>query len=194
MKRSRRNSTKTDSPIAVPSFDRLGMTPEDRLNSALNLLFLLAQAYYKILECVVSSATWFCALDLELNESYLWTINNLKNLLANHEDLRDFPEPFEPVFPDLYPSTIVDVDWQDMVAPDVEKFLSTVQRYVRSRGMRVPEQSSPAWIFVELFRPSAEEAVGRASAYSKRMRDHAGRYLEQKRIQLERRIRKQVRP
>ena len=173
MKRSRRNPKKTGLRAAGSSFDRLGMSPEDRLNSALNLLFLLAQAYYKILESVVGSASWFCALDLELNESYLWTVSNLNNLLANHEDLRDFPESFEAVFPDLYPSTVVDVDWQDMVAPDVEKFLSTVQRYVRSKGIYSPEQSSPAWIFVELFRPSAEEAVERALAYSKRMRDHA---------------------
>jgi nucleotide-binding universal stress UspA family protein len=149
------------------------MSPEDRLNSALNLLFLLAQAYYKILESVVSSATWFCALDLELNESYLWTVTNLKNLLANHDDLRDFPEPFEPIFPDLYPSTIVDVEWQDMVAPEVEKFLSTVQRYTRSKGMHIPEPSTPAWTFVELFRPSAAQAVEQASVYGKRMRDHA---------------------
>jgi hypothetical protein len=176
MKKPKRRShtfKSTDSRAADPTFERLGMSSEDRLNSALNLLFLLAQAYYKILESVVSSANWFCALDLELNESYLWTVTNLKNLLANHEDLRDFPEPFEPIFPDLYPSTIVDVDWQDMVAPDVERFLSTVQRYVRSKGIYQPEQSSPAWTFVELFRPSAEDALGRASAYSKRMRDHA---------------------
>jgi hypothetical protein len=149
------------------------MSAEDRRNSALNLLFMLAQTYYRILESVTSSSNFFCALDLELNESYLWTITNLQNLLENHEDLRDFPGTFEPVFPDLYSSTIVDVDWQDMIAPDVESFLSRVQRYVRSKGIRVPDQSSTAWVFVELFRPSAEGAIERATAYSRRMNDHA---------------------
>jgi hypothetical protein len=49
--------------------DQLQMPAEDRRNSGLNLLFLLAQAYYKILECTISTASWCCALDLELNES-----------------------------------------------------------------------------------------------------------------------------
>jgi hypothetical protein len=99
------------------------MSEEDRLNSALNLLLLLAQTYYKILEGTVAMATWFNALDLELNESYFWTISNLQNLLKNHEGLKDFPGEFEPVFPDLYPSTVRDVEWDDMVAPGVEQFL-----------------------------------------------------------------------
>src|SRR5882672_7306544 len=127
-------SNDTSAGVGDRSSDKLQMSSEDRCNSALNLLFLLAQAYYKILELVVSSASWFCVLDLELNESYLWTITNLKNLLANHGDLQDFPGSFEPVLPDLYPSTIRDIEWEDMVAPDVEQFLSTVQKYVRSKG------------------------------------------------------------
>src|SRR5216683_4185264 len=106
-------SNNSERRTAGPSFEDLGMSAEDRRNSALNLLFMLAQTYYKILETVVSSSNFFCVLDLELNESYLWTTTNIQNLLANHEDLRDFPGTFEPVFPDLYPSTIVDVDWQD---------------------------------------------------------------------------------
>jgi hypothetical protein len=160
------------------SSDKFQMSAEDRRNSALNLLFLLAQTYYKILELVVSSA--FCALDLELNESYLWTITNLKNLLANHDDLKDFPGGFEPVFPDLYPSTIRDVEWEDMVAPDAEQFLSTVQKYVRSKGIYSPEQSSPAWVFVEMFRPSVETAIERAVAYDKRIRNYARKVFGEK--------------
>lgn len=163
--------------VTSSSFDELEMSPEVRLNWALNLLFMLAQTYHRILESVVSSSNFFCALDLELNESYLWTITNLENLLANHSDLRDFPGGFVPVFPDLYPSTIVDVDWQDVVAPDVEGFLSRVQRYVRSKGIQVPEKSSPAYMFIELFRPAAEDAIAQASAYSERMRDHARKIL-----------------
>jgi pyrimidine deaminase RibD-like protein len=149
------------------------MSEEDQMNSALNLLFLLAQAYYKILESAIGMATWCSTLDLELNESYLWTTSNLQNLLKNHEGLRDFPGAFEPVFPDLYPSTIRDVEWADMVAPGVEQFLSSVQRYVREKCMYPPEEHSPAWTFVEIFRPSINLAVERAAAYDQRMRAYA---------------------
>ena|SRR5271165_3081661 len=153
------------------------MPAEDRRNSALNLLFLLAQTYYRILEIAIYSSRFFCTLDLELNESYLWTIDTLSNLLANHEDLRDFPNSFEPVFPDLYPSTIKDVDWEDMVAPEAEQFLSAVQKYVRSKGIYPPEKSSGAWVFVELFRPAVDAAIGHAVAYQKRMRDFTQKRL-----------------
>jgi TIR domain len=149
------------------------MSDEDRLNSALNLLFLLAQTYYKILEGAVGMATWCSSLDLELNESYLWTISNLQNLLKNHEALQDFPGTFEPAFPDLYPSTIRDVEWVDMVAPEAEQFLSSVQRYGREKGMYLPDQLSPAWTFIELFRPAINLALERASAYDQRMRAYA---------------------
>lgn len=152
---------------------QLEMAVEDRKNSGLNLLFMLAQTYYVILENVTSTATWCSALDLELNESYLWTISNLRNLLANHDDLRDFPGAFEPAFPDVYPSTVRDVEWTDMVAPGAEKFLSTVQEYVRSKGRYTPEESSEAWVFIELFRPSINAAIEHAAAYNKRMRGFA---------------------
>jgi hypothetical protein len=144
----------------------------DRLNSGLNLFFLLAQAYYKVLESVISTASWCSALDLDLNESYQWIVTSLTNLLANHSDLQSFPTKFEPPFSDLFPSTIRDVDWQDMVAPEVEGFLSAVQKYVREKGMYPPEPSSPAWIFIELFRPSVDKAIERAIAYDRRMRQY----------------------
>lgn len=156
---------------AAPGLPQI--SEDDRLNSALNLLFLLAQAYYRILECAIGMATWCSALDLELNESYLWTTSNLQNLLKNHEGLRDFPGAFEPVFPDLYPSTVRDVEWVDMVAPGVEQFLSSVQRYVREKGMYPPEEHSPSWTFVEIFRPSINLAIERAVAYDQRMRAYA---------------------
>jgi Protein of unknown function (Hypoth_ymh) len=172
-KHAKPKTTKTE-------FDKLKMSAEDRQNSALNLLFLLAQTYYKILESVVSYSNMFCALDLELNESYLWTITNLTNLLSNHNDLRDFPVKFEPVFPDLYPSTIQDAEWQDMVGPEVEQFLSSVQKYVRSKGVYQPESSSIAFTFVEMFRPSAEGAIRQAVEYSSKMRSYGRRLLERK--------------
>jgi hypothetical protein len=41
------------------------MPIEDRRNSGLILLFLLAQAYYKMLEGTISMATWCSELDLQ---------------------------------------------------------------------------------------------------------------------------------
>lgn len=153
--------------------DQLEMPAEDRRISGLTLLMLLAQGYYKMLESAISMASWCSALDLELNQSYLWVTTSLTNLLKNHEDLTDFPVKFEPMFPDLYPSTIRDVDWQDLVAPDAEGFLSTVQKYVHAKGMYEPAKGSSAWTFVELFRPGVDAAIERAIAYNKRMRQYA---------------------
>lgn len=128
------DSTKTGNR-EPPTIESLPAMPaEDRRNSSLVLLMLLAQSYYKLLECTVSHASWSTALDLELNNSYLWTISNLTNLLQRDEDLRDFALQFVPLFPDLYPSTIANTEWDDMVAPDAEHFLSNVQRYVHSKG------------------------------------------------------------
>ncbi|MFW6106568.1 MAG: hypothetical protein ACOC8H_00235 [bacterium] len=151
----------------------LEMPVEDRRVSGLILLMLLAQAYYKMLECVISMASWCSALDVELNESYLWVTSNLVNLLKSHDDLKDFPVEFKPIFDDLYPSTVRDVDWDDMVAPEAERFLSTVQRYVHEKGVYDPEEGSTACKFVQLFRPSVETAISRALDYHKRMHQYA---------------------
>jgi hypothetical protein len=151
----------------------LEMPVEDRRVSGLILLMLLAQAYYKMLESVISMASWCSALDVELNQSYLWVTSSLTNLLKNHEDLKDFPVEFKPIFDDLYPSTVRDLDWEDMVAPEAERFLSTVQRYVHEKGVYEPDEGSTAWTFVQLFRPSIETAISLAQDYHKRMKQHA---------------------
>lgn len=151
------------------------MPPLEWRNAGLGLLMLLAQVYYRILECIITQASWFVVLDLELNQSYLWAVESISNLLKNHEDLKDFPMAFEPIFPDLYPSTIRDVDWDDMVAPDAERFLSTVQKYVHSKGLYEPEKNSPAWRIIELFRPSVDTAIERAIAYHTRIDEHRKR-------------------
>lgn len=162
----------------MPKTDELPkMSVEDRRNSGLNLLILLAQAYFKMLECTISLASWCTVLDLELNQSYFWTVTSITNLLKNHEDLKDFPTTFQPLFPDLYPSTIRDLDWEDMVAPDAERYLSTVQQYVLSKGIYVPEERSDAWVFIEIFRPAVNIAIERAEAYFKRMQQYRQRIL-----------------
>lgn len=166
---------KSEATTPEPEMTADGYTqmPEgDRRNSGLIVLMLFAQAYYKMLESVVSMADWVSAIDLELNASYISIVKNLENILKNHPDLADFPETFEPLFPDLYPSTVADSEWDDMVRPHAERFLSTVQQYVHSNGVYEPENGSAGWVFVELVRGDVTTAIERAAAYEKRMRDH----------------------
>ncbi len=151
------------------------MPPEQRLNAGLNLLMLLAQCYYTLLESTIGNPCQ--TLDLDLNQSYFWTVNSIQNLLKNHEDLRDFPGEFKPIFADLYPSTVTDVDWQDMVAPEAEAFLSAVQQYVLRKGIQDPEENSHSAIFVALYRPSIDRCLERAANYRKRMRAHWQRVM-----------------
>jgi hypothetical protein len=152
--------------------DLPGISAAERRNSGLIILMLLAQAYYKILECTFSNQSWFTTLDLQLNHAYLWTVNNITNLLKNYEGLEDFPVPFEPIFSDLYPSTIRDVDWEDMVAPDAEQFLSTVQQYLFSKGARDPKEGTLESGFVEFYRAGVNDAIKSAVEYEERMRKH----------------------
>jgi len=140
-------------------------------------LMILAQAYYKILESAISGA--MCtSLDLELNQSYLWTTNNISALLQDHEDLKDFPTTFTPIFRDLYPSTIRDCDWEDMVAPEAEAFLSTVQQYVLGKGVYELTEGSAGGTFVRIFQSSAQTAMEHAEAYRKRMQTTFQRVLD----------------
>lgn len=152
-----------------PTNQATKISSEDSLSSGLILLLLLAQSYYKMLECSTSISSWCTALDLELNESYFWTINNIKTLLKNHEQLKVLSIQFEPLLPDLYPATIKDVDWDGLVAPDAECFLSAVQKCIATKGIHPPEEGTPAWIFIELFRPSINMAIERANAYNQKM-------------------------
>lgn len=164
----------TDEPLVTLGELPL-MSVDDRKNSGLLLLMLLAQAYYTLLESTMSMASWCTVLDIELNQSYFWTVTNITNLLKNHDDLKDFPTTFEPLVPDLYPSTIRDLNWENMVAPDAELFLSTVQEYVHSKGAYDPERGSDAWVFIELFRPGVNTAIERAIGYHKRMQQYCRR-------------------
>lgn len=147
------------------------MPPEERQNSALIALMWFAQAYYKMLECTIAQAGGCAALDLELNQSYLWVVQNVKNLLKNKEVFSDFSIEFQPLLPDLYPQTIRDLEWDEMVAPEAERFLSTVQQYAHSKGIHDPEKGSSSWVFAEMLRPSIKSVIEEAEAYAKRMRE-----------------------
>jgi hypothetical protein len=163
-------------PEGGPLPEQWGEMPaEERRNSGLIILWMLAQAYYKVLESTLSSGRLLVTLDLNLNHSYMWTVESISKLLKNHPDLKDFPVAFEPLFPDLYPSTIIDVEWEDMVQSDADRFLSTVQKYVSSKGFYEPTEGSPAWVFVALFRPSIEEAIKSAAKYQQQIQAHEKR-------------------
>lgn len=145
------------------------MPKEERQNSGLALLMLLTQAYYHMLSETTSLSSWATYADLELNHSYLWVTSSLKKLITNHPDLKDFPEKFEPILENLLPSTIGNIDWQEMLAPDVEQFLGQIQKYYMDKGGTDLEKESAGWIFVELYRPSIENAVDQAIAYKKKV-------------------------
>ena len=148
---------------------------EDMKNALLIVFLLLAQAYYKLLESAVRNSC--AAMDLDLNGQYLWVVNNLKNLLKNNQELSDYPGTFEPSFEDLMPSSIVDVDWEDMVAPDAERFLSTVQQYVMTKGTYPPDEGTASWILVETFKSSVNEAIQVGETYSKRMAQEFRKFI-----------------
>jgi hypothetical protein len=143
------------------------MPEEDWGNAGRIVLLLLAQTYYKLLESAVRNSC--AATDMDLNGWYLWTVKNLQHLLNDYPDLDDFPGVFEPCFENLMQSSIIDVDWADMVAPDAERFLSSVQEYVMTKGTTQPKEFSAAWILVETFKSSVNEAIQAGEAYTKRM-------------------------
>jgi hypothetical protein len=153
------------------------MSAEDSRNMALNLLMLLTQAYYTLLESAVRVPHG--NMDPKLNQSYFWTLENIRNLLANHPDLADFPVPFEPLFPDLSPSTVCDVGWEDAAAPFAERFLSTVREYVLTKGARPLEQGSIAGMFIEMFKPGINSAIESGVSYRRRMNQDFQKLMEQ---------------
>jgi hypothetical protein len=159
-----------------PSDKSQGMSPEDSHNSGMMLLLLLAQAYYKMLEYATTVPCG--ALDLELNQSYIWVTESITKLLQNHKYLQNFPLEFAPLLDNLYPSTVRDCDWEDMVAPEAEKFLSTVQKYIITNGANEPEKGSSGWIFIEFYRPAVNLAIQRAEQYNKRMNSCLGKFIK----------------
>jgi len=139
-------------------------------NEALNLLLVVAQAYYKMLELVIGCPD--PALDLELNTAYRCVIKSLKKILRDYECLQDFPAPFTPVVPNLCPMTLCNLKWKD-VALNVQIFLGTVHEYVTTNGIRGPEPESAAGRTLALAGKEIDTAIERAAAYRRRMFDRA---------------------
>jgi hypothetical protein len=139
-------------------------------NEALNLLLVVAQAYYKMLELAIGCPD--PVLDLELNTAYRCVIKSLKKILRDYECLQDFPAPFTPVVPNLCPVTLRDLKWKD-VAVNAEIFLGTVHEYVTTNGIRSPEPDSAAGRTLALAGKDIDTAIERAAAYRRRMFDRA---------------------
>ncbi len=139
-------------------------------NEALNLLLVVAQAYYKMLELAIGCPD--PVLDLELNTAYRCVIKSLKKILRDYECLQDFPAPFTPVVPNLCPMTLRDLKWKD-VAVNAEIFLGTVHEYVTTNGIRSPEPESAAGRTLALAGKEIDTAIERATAYRRRMFDRA---------------------
>jgi len=156
----------SENPVP-PSNNASEISQGETLNAGLNLILLFSQAYYKMLESCIGCSCH--ALDLNLNEYYLWIIKNIRSMLDRNPYLSDFPISFEPIVPDLYPSTISDLEWEYMVAPDVERFLGAVQKYVMDKSVYPPEERSPAWYCIELFKASITSSIEYGENYRKRM-------------------------
>jgi len=153
---------------------------EDCRNASYILLMWFAQDYHRMLEATTFHAEWLTAKDLNLNQSYIRTIQVLSNLLTENSYLSDFPEKFEPIFQDLYPSTIADVDWQWMVAPHADGFLATVQKYVLSKRTYDPKKDSPGWIILQMFLDEVQTAIENANNYDQSMRKERQRLFGSK--------------
>jgi hypothetical protein len=147
----------------------LQMSPRDDRHSALVLFLMLAQAYYALVEAAVSNTSKGMMVDFDLNHYYLYTIQGLAYLLKHCSHLEDFPTTFEPVLPDLYPSRIADLEWEGVIALQVEEFTASAQRYVTHEGTFEQDEPSPMQRVLELFRPSLLAALACADDYKERM-------------------------
>jgi len=66
--------------------------------------------------------------------------------------------------------TVRDVDWEDMVAPHAEDFLSRAQQYVVAAGVHTPTGNEPGAGVVKIFRAQIEEAIKYACEYGQKVR------------------------
>ena len=89
-------------------------------------LFLLAQAYYNLVEAMATSPVGW--VDVNLNRTYLAIVKGIKHHLTLPE-LQDFPGGFEPVADNLFPGSEADLDWMwdDCYGPAARDFLHRAQ-------------------------------------------------------------------
>jgi len=141
-------------------------------------LFLYAQAYHNLVEAVANSPiAW---VDMELNGWYLQIIKVIQNLLALPE-FAEFPGGFEPVAPNLFPCSDLDVGWEDCIGPPVMDFLGRAQAFMLNSGPVTPENQGFVNNLVAICRDKCVQAAEvaarfrqRADATFKKMVDRAG--------------------
>ena len=95
-----------------------------------------ASAYHNIVEAVANSPIGW--VGMELNGWYLQIVKAIEDLLALPE-FADFPGGFEPVAPNLFPCSDLDVGWEDCIGPPVMDFLGWAQAYMLASGPVGPE-------------------------------------------------------
>ncbi|MEW6199138.1 MAG: hypothetical protein AB1601_10830 [Planctomycetota bacterium] len=141
-------------------------------------LFLYAQAYHNLVEAVANSPIGW--VDTELNGWYLQIIKVIQNLLALPE-FADFPGGFEPVAPNLFPCSDLDVGWEDCIGPPVMDFLGRAQAFMLNSGPVTPENQDFVNNLVAICRDKCVQASEvaarfrqRADATFKKMLDRAG--------------------
>lgn len=141
-------------------------------------LFLYAQAYHNLVEAVANSPIGW--VDTELNGWYLQIIKVIQNLLALPE-FAEFPGGFEPVAPNLFPCSDLDVGWEDCIGPPVMDFLGRAQAFMLDSGPVSPENQAFVNSLAEVCRAKCVQASEiaarfrqRADATFKKMLDRAG--------------------
>lgn len=141
-------------------------------------LFMYAQAYHNLVEAVATSPVGW--VDMEVNAWYLQIVKAIKNLLALPE-FAEFPGGFEPVAPNLFPCSDLDVGWEDCIGPPVMDFLGRAQAFMLDSGPVSPENEEFVKGILEVCRGKCVEASQiaarfrqRAEATFKKMLDRVG--------------------
>lgn len=141
-------------------------------------LFLYAQAYHNLVEAVANSPIGW--VDVELNGWYLQIVKAIQNLLALPE-FAEFPSGFEPVAPNLFPCSDLDVGWEDCIGPPVMDFLGRAQAFLLDSGPVSTENQDFVNSLIAVCRDKCVQASEvaarfrqRAEATFKKMLDRAG--------------------
>ena len=148
-------------------------------------LFMYAQVYHNLVEAVATSPVGW--VDMELNAWYLQIVKAIKNLLALPE-FTDFPDGFEPVAPNLFPCSDLDIGWEDCIGPPVMDFLGRAQAFMLDSGPVSPENEEFVKGILEVCRGKCVQASEvaarfrqRAEATFKKMLDRVGQRAKEDR-------------
>lgn len=123
------------------------LTDDEALAVNINQLSILASAFYEMLEIVFTSEV--VSLDNRLNVHYLRVLNELRNCFENLKHFGVDMGEFQPVIPDLFPSTVHAQDWEQGVRPHAESLLKHAHRLVAARDLIELQSGTVAKLCVE---------------------------------------------